>query len=341
MAMSFSVIMLASLIIAIIISASHNIVTTEALITVSFDQELIDNHDYSKIAEKANPLLANNDAVTYQIIDYIKAHKQVIGTTAIIPVIVNNKLKDKLNGKSKFNFNLLTNNDSREIELAGIKGALIGSVLMIIIAIIISLPVGILTAIYFAELAPKNNFINFLELFIINLASIPSIVFGIVGLSVFINYFGLPRSSSLAGGLTLSLMILPIIIITTKNALRRVPTAIRESALALGASKQQMIFHHLLPIATPSIMTGAILSISRAIGETAPLMLLGMVAFISETPKNIFDQATALPVQIFLWSESIDQEFTGRTSAAILVLMILLVLINLIAVIIRKKFERD
>jgi phosphate transport system permease protein len=203
----------------------------------------------------------------------------------------------------------------------------------------VALPISICTAIYLEEFAPKNLFTTLIEININNLAAIPSIVFGLLGLSVLINIFGMPRSAPITAGITLAMMILPILVITTRQAIKSVPTNVKHAALALGATKMQVILHHTLPLSMPGIATGVILSVARAIGETAPLILIGMVAFIVDIPHNIFEPATALPVQIYLWSSNPETAFQAKTAAAILFLLSLLILINMVAVYIRKKYE--
>ena len=204
----------------------------------------------------------------------------------------------------------------------------------------LSMPVGIAAAIYLEEFAPKNRFTDFIEININNLAAVPSIVFGLLGLAVFINFFGMPRSAPLVGGLVLSLMTLPTIIISSRAALKSVPPSIKEAALGLGASHMQTVFHHVLPLAMPGILTGAIIGMAQALGETAPLLMIGMVAFIVDVPGGIFDSATVLPVQIYLWSDSPERAFTALTAATILVLLVFLVVMNAIAIYLRKHFER-
>ncbi len=245
----------------------------------------------------------------------------------------------KLNVQKVFNYNFFIGQESREPELAGIATSFIGSMYSIFICILVSLPISVCAAIYLEEFAPKNIITSLIEININNLAAVPSIVFGLLGLAVLINIFNLPRSASITAGITLAMMILPAMIITTRQAFRTIPTAIKHAALALGATKMQVILHHTLPLAVPGIMTGVILSIARAIGETAPLILIGMVAFIVDIPSNIFDPATVMPVQIFLWADSPEYAFQAKTAAAILVLLCILILINMIAVYIRKKYE--
>ena len=241
--------------------------------------------------------------------------------------------------KNKISSNLFLNGDSREPEVAGFFGATIGSLITIFVTLILSFPVGVFTAIYLENFAVKNKLTDFIEVNINNLAAVPSIIFGLLGLAVFINFFGMPRSVPLVGGLVLSLMTLPTIIISTRSALQSVPPSIREAALAMGASEMQVVFHHLLPAALPGIFTGTIIGLARAFGESAPLLLIGMVAFIVDIPGSISDPATALPVQIYIWADSPERAFVAKTSAATLILIGLLVIINLVAVILRKRYE--
>ena len=241
---------------------------------------------------------------------------------------------------SRFNTALFSNGDSREPELAGIRGALMGSFYMLLVTIVLSLPIGAAAAVYLEEFAPKNRWSDLIEVNINNLAAVPSIVFGLLGLAVFINWLAIPRSAPLVGGLVLSLLTLPVIIIASRAAIKAVPPSIREAALGLGASPTQVVFHHVLPLALPGMLTGAIIGMSRALGESAPLLMIGMVAFIVDVPSGFSDPATALPVQIFLWADSPERAFAERTSAAIIVLLGFLLLMNLTAVLIRKRVER-
>ena len=249
-------------------------------------------------------------------------------------------LKDRGVIKRKFNTALFTNGDSREPEMAGILGAALGSFFSLLVCFLISFPLGILTAVYLEEYAKKTRLTDFIEVNINNLAAVPSIVFGLLGLSIFLNFFHLPRSTPLVGGIVLALMTLPTIIIASRSILRSVPNSIRDAALGLGASKTQTTFHHVVPLALPGMLTGTILGMARALGETAPLLMIGMVAFIVDIPKGVTDVATSLPVQIFLWADSPEKGFVERTSAAIIVLLVFLVLMNLLAVYLRRKLER-
>jgi phosphate transport system permease protein len=242
--------------------------------------------------------------------------------------------------EKQFNFPFFTSGTSREPELAGIWGAIAGSFWTMLITLILSFPVGVAAAIYLQEFAPKNRWTDIIEVNINNLAAVPSIVFGLLGLAVFLNFFGLPRSAPVVGGMVLALMTLPTIIIATRAALSAVPPSIRKAALGVGASKQQMVMHHVLPLALPGILTGTIIGMARALGETAPLLMIGMVAFIVDVPDGPMSPSTVLPVQIFLWSDLPERAFVERTSAAILVLLGFLVMMNGFAIYLRKKFER-
>ena len=238
------------------------------------------------------------------------------------------------------NIPLLTNGDSRNPEQAGIAGSFFGSVMTLFVCLLCALPIGVCAAVYLEEFAPKNALTEFFEVNINNLASVPSIIYGLLGLALLLNIFGLPRSAPLAGGIVLGIMSLPVMIIATRAALRTVPQTTRDAALALGATHVQTFFHHTLPAAIPGIMTGAVLSLSRAIGETAPLLLIGMVAFISDIPQGITDTATVLPVQIFLWTENPETGYVERTAATIIILLALMICMNACAVYFRNKFER-
>lgn len=239
-----------------------------------------------------------------------------------------------------FNTTFFEAGDSREPELAGIRGAVMGSMFTLIVTLLLSFPVGVAAAVYLEEFAPKNRWTDLIEVNINNLAAIPSIVFGLLGLAVFLNFMNLPRSASMVGGLVLTLMTLPTIIIASRASLKSVPPSIREAALGVGASKMQTISHHVLPLALPGMLTGAIIGMARALGETAPLLMIGMVAFIVDVPTGFNDPATVLPVQIYLWADSPERAFVERTSAAIMVLLLLLLAMNAAAVLLRNKFER-
>ncbi len=243
--------------------------------------------------------------------------------------------------KKRFNTRFFTESDSREPESAGIWGALLGSLLVIGVCLAVSFPIAICAAVYLEEFAPKNKWTDAIEVALNNLAAVPSIVYGLLGLSVFLNFLHLPRSASLVGGLTLSLLVLPTIVITARNALKSVPPSIKDAAIGLGASPIQVMMHHTLPLSMPGIMTGTILATARAMGETAPLLMIGMVAFINAAPGGLTDPATVLPVQIYLWADSPELGFVEKTSAAIMILLGFLIVANTIAVYIRNKYEKD
>jgi len=300
----------------------------------------------------------------------VAANPGLIGTTARVPLIagadadmlckgrLDRKLPEAVRGLSDqqlawidqltaegrvrlaFNRDFFTKGDSREPERAGILGALSGSFFTMLATLALSLPLGILSAIYLEEFAPRNRFSDFIEININNLAAVPSVVFGLLGLAIFLGFFGLPRSAPLVGGMVLSLMTLPTIIIATRAALQAVPPSIREAAHGIGASPMQVVFHHVLPLAVPGIMTGAIIGMARALGESAPLLMIGMVAFIADIPRGFLDPASVLPVQVFLWADAPERAFAERTSAAIIVLLVFLIFMNAVAVLLRRRFER-
>lgn len=251
------------------------------------------------------------------------------------------KLIEEERLEKRFNTVLFSNGDSREPEQAGMKGAIMGSLYTMLVTLLLSFPIAVAAAAYLEEFAPQNNkWVDIIEININNLAAVPSIVFGLLGLAIYINYFGIPRSTPLIGGLVLTLMTLPTIIIASRAAIKSVPPSIKEAAVGLGASKVQVLFQHTLPLAMPGILTGTIIGMAQALGETAPLLMIGMVAFVAEVPGGIFDPSTVMPVQIYLWSDSPERAFTERTSAAIMVLLGFLIAMNLIAIMLRKKFER-
>ncbi|MFQ5764366.1 MAG: phosphate ABC transporter permease PstA [Rhodospirillales bacterium] len=241
--------------------------------------------------------------------------------------------------ETRFNWTFFVNGDSREPELAGIAVALMGSFFSIVVCLAFAFPLGLMAAIYLEEFAPRNPWTAFIEVNINNLAAVPSIVFGLLGLAVFLNFFNLPRSSPLVGGIVLALMTLPTIIIAGRAALKAVPPSIREAALAVGASPVQAVFHHVVPLAMPGTLTGTIIGTARALGETAPLLMIGMVAFIVDIPESILAPATALPLQVFLWADHPERAFLERTAAATLVLLVFTCAMNLLAVLLRRKFE--
>jgi phosphate transport system permease protein len=242
--------------------------------------------------------------------------------------------------EQKFNTRFFTDGDSRDPEVAGIWGAVVGSFFTLLVTLALAFPLGVMAAVYLEEFAPKNRWTDLVEVNINNLAAVPSIVFGLLGLAVFLNFFHLPRSAPLVGGMVLALMTLPTIIIASRAALKAVPPSIREAALGVGASKVQTVTHHVLPLAMPGMLTGTIIGMAQALGETAPLLMIGMVAFIVDIPSGPLDPATVLPVQVYLWADSAERAFVEKTSAAIMVLLGFLVCMNLLAILLRKRFER-
>ncbi|TWS95700.1 phosphate ABC transporter permease PstA [Reyranella sp. CPCC 100927] len=242
--------------------------------------------------------------------------------------------------EKRFNTALFVNGASSDPEQAGMGVAIIGSLYMMLVVLLTALPVGVAAAVYLEEFAPRNRWTDLIEVNINNLAAVPSIVFGLLGLAIFLNFFGMPRSAPVVGGLVLALMTLPVVIIATRASIKAVPPSIREAALGVGASKMQVITHHVVPLALPGILTGTIIGMARALGETAPLLLIGMVAFVVATPATPFDPATALPVQIYMWAGASERAFVERTSAAILILLVFLIVMNAAAVVLRRRFER-
>jgi phosphate transport system permease protein len=307
---------------------------------------------------------------TYQLADMVIADPDLIGTTARVWLPADDEIDMLVKGhidrdkpeserrvsdvqiswidrleaagrvKTHFNSTFFTAGDSRDPELAGIWGAAVGSFLTLCITLLLSFPLGVATAIYLEEFAPRNRLTDLIEVNINNLAAVPSIVFGLLGLAVFINFFGFPRSAPLVGGLVLTLMTLPTIIIASRAALKSVPPSIREAALGVGASRMQMVTFHVLPLAMPGMLTGTIIGMAQALGETAPLLMIGMVAFIVDIPGGFTDPSTVLPVQIYLWADSPERAFVEKTSGAIMVLLGFLILMNALAVVLRKRFER-
>lgn len=249
------------------------------------------------------------------------------------------RLRDEGTLTQGFNTDFLTGSDATDPTGVGIWGALKGSLLTMLVTLLIAFPIGVFSAIYLEEYAPRNRWTDLIEVSINNLAAVPSIIFGLLGLAVFLNFMHLPRSAPLVGGLTLALMIMPVIVIAGRNAIKAVPPSIRDAALGIGASRIQVVFHHVLPLALPGILTGTIIGMARALGETAPLLLIGMRAFIVTPPGSVFEPATVLPVQIFLWSDQVSRGFVEKTSAAIIVLLIFLLAMNAIAIYLRNRFE--
>ena len=237
------------------------------------------------------------------------------------------------------NWNFLTDADATDPAAVGIWGAFKGSLITMLVTLVLAFPISVLSAVYLEEYAPRNHWTDMIEVSINNLAAVPSIIFGLLGLAVFLNFMHLPRSAPLVGGLTLALMTMPVIVIAGRNAIKSVPPSIRDAALAVGASRVQVVFHHVLPLALPGILTGTIIGMARALGETAPLLMIGMRAFIASPPGGITEPATVLPVQIFLWSDEVSRGFVEKTSAAIIVLLVFLLAMNGLAIYLRNKFE--
>ncbi len=320
--------------------------------------------DVSKRKQKKELSALVSGGAQYQIRDQLLDNPEWLGTTQTVWVKADDQLdvwlesdgelgkiseqqeqwiaalqeQDRI--KRSFNTTLFTAGDSREPEQAGILGALVGSLLTLAVTLVLSITVGVATAIYLEIFAPQNRFTDFIEININNLAAVPSIIFGLLGLAIFISLFGVPRSTPLVGGLVLSLMTLPTIIVSSRAALKSVPPSLMEAALGLGASKMQAVFQHALPLAMPGILTGAIIGMAQALGETAPLLMIGMVAFIVDVPSGVLDAATVLPVQIYLWADSPERAFTAMTAAGILILLVFLVAMNSLAIVLRKRFER-
>ncbi|RMG36391.1 MAG: phosphate ABC transporter permease PstA [Gammaproteobacteria bacterium] len=300
-------------------------------------QRVID--DPSLIGRKVELWLLADDEVDMLVKGHIPRETLLEGRKAKLVGWVD-RLQAEGRIEKRFNVPFFTRGDSREPEQAGIAGAAAGSFYTLLVTLLLSFPIGVAAAIYLEEFAPKNRLTDLIEVNINNLAAVPSIVFGLLGLAVFINWFGLPRSAPLVGGLVLTLMTLPTIIIAGRAALKSVPPSIREAALGIGASHMQTVTHHVLPLALPGMLTGAIIGMAQALGETAPLLMIGMVAFIVDIPQGPLDPATVLPVQIYLWADSPERAFVERTSAAIMVLLAFLIAMNALAIVLRRRFER-
>ncbi len=294
--------------------------------------DLLNAHARYFLKEEKEWIPASDDADMY----YKYNHAGKLTSDQILRLEV---LKKQGHIRLVFNTFFFTHSDSREPESAGIWGGLLGSLFTLFVTFLTAFPLGVGTAVYLEEFAPKNRFTHWIEANINNLAAVPSILFGLLGLILFIHFMGLPRPSALVGGLTLGFMSLPVIVVTTRAALSSVPSTLKEAALGLGATPLQVLFHHIIPAALPGITTGVILSLARALGETAPLLMIGMVAFMGTPPSSLLDPTTVLPVLIFNWSRSPEMGFVENTSGAILVLLFVLVLLNGVAIFIRKKFE--
>jgi phosphate transport system permease protein len=328
----------------------------------------VEDDELGENALRAKALISPD--MGYQVLDALKADPTLIGKTLTIRAPIagnadlyykgelgreiaedNRKLDnaqldwlDRLKADGLvtggLNTRLFTHADSTQPELAGLLGAIVGSALMLLVTALVAVPAGVLAAVYLEEFAPKNRLTDFIEVNINNLAAVPSIVYGMLGLAVFINWLQFPRSAPITGGVVLALLVLPTIIIATRSALKAVPPSIREGALAVGASPTQAVFHHVLPLAMPGVMTGVILALAHALGETAPLLMIGMVSFTTSVPEGFTSAATVLPVEIFIWENAAERGFHERTGAAILVLLAFMILMNLAAIVLRRRFER-
>lgn len=289
-------------------------------------------------------LVHNPDLLTKRSVVWLPLSSQVQSAVRDDSLAENRALATQLQAKdalrTRFNVDFLTQADATDPSAVGVWGALKGSFLTIIVTILLAFPVGVLAAVYLEEFAPRNRWTDIIEVSINNLAAVPSIIFGLLGLAVFLNVMHMPRSAAFVGGLTLALMTMPVIVIAGRNAITSVPPSIRDAALGVGASKMQVVFHHVLPLALPGILTGTIIGVARALGETAPLLMIGMRAFISAPPSGITEPATVLPVQIFLWADEVDRGFVEKTSAAIIVLLLFMLLMNGLAIYLRNRFER-
>jgi len=344
--------------------ANYDMMVAEAVLDKLDEQD----DEFGRKAGKVMSIMSND--LGFQLLDQVRADPSLIGKT----VTVTGPLKsdaalyfkgdiqratpqdlrklddqqldwlDKLQASgavsSGFNIGFLTRSDSTEPEQAGVLGAIVGSAMMLLVTALLAVPIGVLAATYLEEFAPKNRWTDLIEVNINNLAAVPSIVYGLLGLAVFINWLAVPRSSPLVGGLVLALMALPTVIIATRSALKAVPPSIREAALGVGASRTQTVFHHVLPLAMPGVMTGAILSLAHALGETAPLLMIGMVSFVPGVPEGLTGAATVLPVQVFIWENASERGFHERTAAAIMVLLVFMIVMNLAAILVRRRFER-
>lgn len=328
-------------------------------IEIQINEEVVEN-PYGSVSGKYLKIASR--AWLRDLPNQIKENPSWMNTTQSFWVLANSEVDQYLKGKEsrtttrdrdfveelkkegkvelKFNTIFLTTGDSKIPENSGIYSAIIGSILTMIVTIAIAFPIGVMTAIYLEEFAPENNLTHIIEVNINNLAAIPSILFGLLGLAIFINFFGVPRSSPLVGGMTLALMSLPVIIVSSKAALKSVPASIRQAGFGLGLTKWQIVRDHVLPVAMPGILTGSIISIARAIGETAPLIIVGMIAFVPDAATSFSDAATVLPAQIFTWAGMPEKAYLERTAAAIIVLLTLLLSLNAVAIYLRKKFER-
>ncbi|MBR0553966.1 phosphate ABC transporter permease PstA [Sphingomonadaceae bacterium LXI357] len=319
-------------------------------------EDLTDNS--AKAAFGPDGDLVLSDSAWTSVRDALKDDPSLLGKRAEIDVPISSDLQEAFDGNGtpefkamvsrlkqkhafdqNFDTGFLTKADATDPTTVGIWGAVKGSFFTMLVTLAIAFPIGVLSAVYLEEYAPRNRWTDLIEVSINNLAAVPSIIFGLLGLAVFLSFFHLPRSAALVGGLTLALMIMPVIVIASRNAIKAVPPSIRDAALGVGASRIQVVFHHVLPLALPGILTGTIIGMARALGETAPLLMIGMRAFIASPPEGFTDPATVLPVQIFLWSDQVSRGFVERTSAAIIVLLLFLLAMNALAIYLRNRFE--
>ncbi|MFA6195053.1 MAG: phosphate ABC transporter permease PstA [Sulfurimonas sp.] len=353
-----SLLFLAIFFIDMVVKGSSAVQQTYIQVEVSYNEQSAENYREA-VDKKYLELLSR--AVLREIPMQIKENPSLLGTTKVLWMLADDQVdmymkeyyykisnKDLVtlgelieNGRveKKFNTIFFTHGDSKTPEYSGILSAMIGTILTLAVAMVVAFPIGVATAVYLEEFSEQNAWSEFLEVNINNLAAIPSILFGLLGLAIFINLFGLPRSSALVGGLTLALMTLPIIVVSSRAALRSVPATIRQAGYGLGLTKVQVVKDHVLPLAFPGIMTGSIIGLAHAMGETAPLIIVGMIAFIPDSPSSVMEAATVMPAQIFTWAGMPERAYIERTAAGILVLLTVLISLNAIAVYLRKKFE--
>ncbi|MDQ6979738.1 MAG: phosphate ABC transporter permease PstA [Mariprofundaceae bacterium] len=360
LALAFAMSFLLFFFVDIISKAMPALQQAEVKVTVQYTEAAIEN--YNKAVSRLDRRVVSKSWLR-SLPRLLRDNPAMIGTSEELWVLAESRVDQYLKGhdghglKAKyqkrvdvlqqqgytrmaFNTGFFINGDSKLPEYAGILASAIGSVMVLLITMALAVPVGVMTAIYLEEFAPDNHFTHVVEININNLAAIPSILYGLLGLAIFINFAGVPRSSALAGGLTLALMTLPIIIISTRAALRTVPETIREAAMGVGASQLQSVWHHVLPLAMPGILTGSIIGLAQAMGETAPLLIIGMMAYIPDAPNSALQAATVLPAQIYTWSSESLRAFEERTAAGILVLLVVLLSLNGVAVWLRKRSEQ-
>jgi phosphate transport system permease protein len=312
--------------------------------TAAYGPRGADMFSDSAVRQVENAIIANPDMLTGSTTFWLPVSSRIDiaakGTNDAVSERQVDMLKQRQALKGSFNGQFFAASDSTDPSGVGVWGALKGTFFTILVTMLLAFPVGVFAAVYLEEFAPRNRWTDAIEVSINNLAAVPSIIFGLLGLAVFLNIMNLPRSAPLVGGMTLALMTMPVIVIAGRNAIKTVPPSIRDAALGIGASKMQVTFHHVLPLALPGILTGTIIGMARALGETAPLLMIGMRAFVAAPPGGVTDPATVLPVQIFLWSDEVDRGFVEKTSAAIIVLLLFMLLMNGLAIYLRNRFER-